>query len=230
MIIAAAGVGSRMQSDTPKQYLSLAGQPVLLQAMRPFITHERVSRIVVVHDAHDTRIHELVFPSGASVELVEGGDTRADSVQCGLIHLMNSDDAERWVMVHDAARPLVSTDAINRLLALQTRDGCCGGLLAIPVTDTIKEGDNGFSIRTPAREALWAAQTPQLFPAKTLSQALRDAKESGLMVTDEASAIELTGGKPVLVQGDSDNLKITHPGDLVRAEAILAANTRGSWR
>lgn len=222
VVIAAAGSGSRMGHTTPKQYLLLDHQPVLIRAIQPFLDDARISRIVIVHDHDDTRVAGLTFPTRKPIEPVVGGSTRAESVLRGLAHLLESAVTEPWVMVHDAARPLVTVEAIDRLLQLLANQSECGGLLAIPVTDTIKESASGLVARTPDRANLWAAQTPQLFPTVKLHEAIRAAAARGLTITDESSAMELAGERPVLVMGDQDNFKITHPDDLDRAEMILA--------
>ena len=234
VLIAAAGNGSRMGGDTPKQYLPLAGSPVLLHALRPFVAHPRISRIVIVHDALDRHLPKLLLPGEKQIECVVGGATRAASVQCGLTHLLADKKPEPWVMVHDAARPLITEPAIDRLLqwldesTLSPATTAGGALLALPVTDTIKIAEAGHAVKTPDRATLWAAQTPQLFPTVALHQALSDAELRGETITDEASAMECSGHRPTLVTGDTDNFKITHPDDLARAQFVLAGrNTTG---
>ena len=228
VLIAAAGSGSRMGGDTPKQYLPLAGSPVLLHALRPFIAHSRISRIVIVHDARDRHLTELSLSGEIQIECVVGGATRAASVRSGLTHLLADENPEPWVMVHDAARPLITEAAIDRLLqwldesTLSPATTAGGALLALPVTDTIKIADAGHAVKTPDRATLWAAQTPQLFPTMALHQALSNAERHGVTITDEASAMEHSGYRPTLVTGDTDNFKITHPDDLVRAQLVLA--------
>lgn len=230
-LIPAAGRGERLGGDRPKQYLPLAGRPLLAHAVLALGLHPAV-RDVTVAVAPDDRSFaalslqlrdELPVP----LEQVPGGATRAESVLSGLRHL-DHDDPQAWVLVHDAARPCLEAAAIDRLLAagLGHEDGA---ILALPVRDTLKlEDRQGRIAETLDRSGAWAAQTPQLFPVGALRRALEDMLASGASPTDEASAMEWTGARPRLVQGSVRNLKVTWPEDLQLAASYLAQRETGT--
>jgi len=223
-LIPAAGAGTRIAGETPKQYLPLAGKPMLWHALRA-LGAAPVETVFVVLAPDDRRFAALDWSGcGARVEpLYCGGESRRDSVYNGLVAAMAAVDADDWVLVHDAARPCLPRADLERLVA-ECRGDAIGGILALPVADTVKRvaKDEAGAQRiagTVDRTQLWLAQTPQMFRAGLLAQALKDAKG---LVTDEASALESLGLRPRLVLGSRANLKVTYPEDLAIAAAILA--------
>ena len=220
-LIPAAGGGTRMGSDTPKQYAPLAGKALLQHAVDALCMHPRIERVSVVLAPGDQRFASCDWSAcGDKLSaLFCGGETRAASVFNGLLAANDAIDGIDWVLVHDAARPCLRTADINRLITA-VGDSDVGGLLAVPVADTLKRANaEGEAVRTEAREHLWQAQTPQMFRYRVLIEALRRADIAA--VTDEASAVEQTGAKPKLVPGSATNLKVTYPEDLTLAELIL---------
>lgn len=219
-LIPAAGVGARMGSRTPKQYASLAGKPMLQHVIDTFASAPEIEHTYVVVSASDGYIGALDLPARCTV-LRCGGDTRAASVTNGLAAIAPQVDADDWVLVHDAARPGLTVELIAKLIAF-VKDDPAGGLLALPVVDTIKRS-NGHShvADTVSREHLWAAQTPQMFRHGALLSALRAAVHGGVDITDEASAMEAAGLQPKLVEGSPRNFKVTLPEDLPIAELHL---------
>ena len=216
-IVPAAGVGSRMQADKPKQYLELHGKTILEHTLNALLSYPRIKRIILAVAKDDPYIEGLEIIRHSKITLVEGGETRADSVLNGLRQIS---EANAWVLVHDAARPCLAHSDLDNLLQIQDEHGA---ILAIPATDTIKRATAQDQIlRTEDRSQLWLAQTPQFFQADLLRNALQNAFAQGLSVTDEASAMELAGFQPHLVAGRSDNLKVTRPEDLALAEFYLA--------
>ncbi|MDX9707686.1 MAG: 2-C-methyl-D-erythritol 4-phosphate cytidylyltransferase [Azospira sp.] len=220
-IVPAAGTGARFGAGTPKQYLPLAGRPLIHHTLATLCRSPKIERVLVVlapDDAHwaghDWR--EL----GPKLETVyAGGATRAASVLAGLSALATAAADDDWVLVHDAARPCLSPALLDALLA-ELADDPVGGLLAVPVADTLKRQDEARRVAaTEPRDGLWQAQTPQMFRHATLAAALSAA--TGL--TDEAGAVETLGLRPKLVAGESGNLKVTYPADLALAELILFA-------
>jgi len=205
-----------MGEATPKQYLSMAGKPMLQHVIDTFCSASQIDRVVVVVSSEDHYIDQLNLPSRCIV-LRCGGATRQQSVTNGLLALTDQLDADDWVLVHDAARPGLTVALIDKLIAF-VRDDAVGGLLAMPVVDTIKHSDgHGRSQHTVARDLLWAAQTPQMFRYQLLLDALQRADE----ITDEASAIEALGLQPKLVEGSARNFKVTLPEDVLLAEYHL---------
>ncbi len=220
-LIPAAGTGSRIGNATPKQYHPLNGRPMLWHALRPFHAHPRIERIFVVLGPAD-----VWFTQGRWDEFSRkldvlrcGGESRAQSVLNGLQAIAGSVAAGDQVLVHDAARPCLTGEAIDRLIR-EVGDDEAGGLLAEPLADTLKRADDGGRIvRTEPREKLWRAQTPQMFRHGLLMKALGPGNLDG--VTDEASAVERLGLRPLLVKSGATNLKVTYAEDLRLAEAIL---------
>lgn len=214
-VIPAAGVGARMQADRPKQYLKVAGRTVLEHTLDCFLTHPSLRALVVSVAADDPYWPTLAVATNARIVRARGGQERADSVLNGLHELVNLGAApEDWVLVHDAARPNVARDDIDRLLLTLANDEV-GGLLAVPVRDTLKKvGDDGRVETTLDRRPVWQAYTPQMFRLGALREALTAALAAGVVVTDEASALEWFGLAPRVVEGRADNLKITRPEDL----------------
>ncbi|HTD90662.1 MAG TPA: 2-C-methyl-D-erythritol 4-phosphate cytidylyltransferase [Burkholderiales bacterium] len=224
-LIPAAGSGSRMGSEIPKQYQLLAGKPLIHYAIDVLCTHAQLRQVFLVLAPQDQyfKAHDWSAYQGRLQPLYCGGATRAASVLNGLMAMADAVDADDWVLVHDAARPCVSAMLIDRLLS-EVSDDKVGGLLALPVADTLKRADSTQrAIDTTPREDLWQAQTPQVFRYRLLLEALRSAKPGS--VTDEASAIEQMGLRPRLVMGSSGNHKVTWPADFEFAEKCLKTNT-----
>ena len=222
-IIAAAGFGSRMQLDQPKQFLLLGGMPILARTVGVFAAHPGIDRIVVVvPEDHLADSQQMFARHGLDlkdIELIAGGRRRQDSVQAGLAAL---DAGVDLVLVHDGARPLVSAAVIDRCLDTARRDGAA--ITAIPVNDTLKRGgDDGWVVETISRTSLWQAQTPQAARRDLLEQAFRQNGEAD--VTDEASLLERAAIPVRLVAGEAGNLKITHPEDIALAESLLQRRT-----
>lgn len=220
-IVPAAGVGRRMGAEIPKQYLPLDGHTVLENTLYRLSLIPTIAEIIVVISKEDAHWHNVHLESVAKpVKTVIGGDERCHSVLNGLQSLAGRADKNDWVLVHDAARPCVRPDDIDKLIH-QCRDDV-GGILAVPVRDTMKQSDqSGLSERTIDRDKLWHALTPQMFRLGELQQALTAALNGQQIVTDEAMAMELSGHKPRLVEGHTDNIKITRPEDLALAEFYL---------
>lgn len=217
-VVPAAGVGLRMGTDVPKQYLDLGGRCVLEHSLGRLLAHPEVSGAVVAVAADDPYFAKLEF--AGDVERVVGGEQRPDSVLNALEHLCSVGRADDWALVHDAVRPCVHTGDLDRLVARSRVDNC-GALLAVPVRDTMKRVADGRVCATVPREDLWHALTPQLFPVNALRAALLDARANAIVVTDEAQAMERVGQPPVVVHGRVDNIKITRPDDLELAALFL---------
>lgn len=216
-VVPAAGIGSRMQSERPKQYLTIAGKTILEHSLAALLAHPAVSRVIVAISPDDRWFAALPAARDPRISVVTGGGQRADSVLSGLQAAAGAE----WVLVHDAARPCLHLDDLSRLLAL-TASSQTGGILAAPVRDTMKRSLADGSIdHTVEREALWHALTPQLFPLALLRDCLQQALNAGASITDEASALEFCGYHPELVSGRSDNLKVTRPEDLALAAFYL---------
>ncbi|MEC9406191.1 MAG: 2-C-methyl-D-erythritol 4-phosphate cytidylyltransferase [Pseudomonadota bacterium] len=221
-IMPAAGRGARMDAGQPKQYLPLGGRTVIEHALAPLLDYPELEAVVVVLAATDDQFAELPVANHPLITTCQGGASRADSVLAGLGALREA-DAEDWVLVHDAARPCLRPDDLDRLIR-QARRSADGGLLAVPARDTLKQVNNGLAMGTLDRAAIWQAQTPQMFRLAALRNALEQGDRT--RITDEASAIEMVGGKPRLVEGHGDNLKVTWLDDLPLAEASLRAQGR----
>ncbi len=219
-IVPAAGVGARMGSSTPKQYLALAGRLVIEWSLAPLVRSASVAAVVVATAPGDP-FWEGIAAGSAKLRRVDGGLRRQDSVLRGLNVLEGLADPEDWALVHDAARPCLADEDLEELLARVEADGL-GGLLACPLRDTLKHASSDGRVRrTVPRDDLWQALTPQVFRYGALRTALESAAEAGIEVTDEASAMELAGHSPLLVPGSPANIKITRPGDLALASAFL---------
>ena len=220
-LIPAAGAGSRMGGATPKQYLSVLGRPLIHYAVAALCACPQISRVHVVL-APDDSLWQTFDWSPFSTKLKAlycGGAERFESVQNGLAAIQHEVGFEDWVLVHDAARPCLSGALLDKLLA-EVGDDPFGGLLAMPVADTLKRADGaGRAVRTEARDGLWQAQTPQMFRFGLLSRAL--SLLAGDIVTDEAQAVERLGFDAKLVASDSTNFKVTYPRDLKLAEWLL---------
>lgn len=214
VVVPAAGIGSRMRADRPKQYLQLAGKTILEHTLDCFLSHPWLKGLVVCVASKDPYWPALPCAADPRVHRAEGGSERAVSVLAGLRKLsaLGASEAD-WVLVHDAARPNLATEDLDNLLGTLADDPV-GGLLAVPARDTLKRADAGGRVQeTVDRSVIWQAFTPQMFRLGALSEALADALNSGVAVTDEASALEWAGQHPRLVEGRADNLKITRPED-----------------
>ena len=222
-LIPAAGSGTRLAADVPKQYLPLAGRPVLWHAVRA-VCVPPVESVFVVLAPGDSAFaaHDWSAFGGKLEPLYCGGKTRRDSVYNGLVALMASVEADDWMLVHDAVRPCLPRKDLESLMR-ETQNDEVGGILALPVADTVKKAAKDESgaqrvMATENRSLLWLAQTPQMFRAGLLIRALERAKGAP---TDEAAAVEQLGLRPRLVAGSRENLKVTWPEDLAIAESIL---------
>jgi 2-C-methyl-D-erythritol 4-phosphate cytidylyltransferase len=218
-IVPAAGSGSRFGSEKPKQYLSLLGRPLLHHTLAALAACPEIDRVWVVLARDDREWDRYDWSElGPKLEALRcGGATRAESVGNGLRAAAMVAGDDDWILVHDAARPCLSQEMLAALLA-ELADDEVGGILAVPVADTLKRADGGQRIvATEARDDLWQAQTPQMFRYGVL----REGLEKCSAVTDEAGAIEGLGLKPRLVRADATNLKVTYPADLVLAALIL---------
>ncbi|MDP2819192.1 MAG: 2-C-methyl-D-erythritol 4-phosphate cytidylyltransferase [Polaromonas sp.] len=233
-LIPCAGQGTRAVGDgaqnasLPKQYQPLAGMPMVMHTLKAFADVPRIASCLVVVAPGDSFL-EGQAPAGVEVAPC-GGDNRAASVLGGLAQLaIRGAAADDWVLVHDAARCLVTAAQIDQLM-----DAChsdpVGGLLAQPVPDTLKLGRDGRVVATVSREEKWLAQTPQMFRLGALTQALKMAVTLGEAVTDEASAMEAAGLAPKLVRGSAHNFKVTYPEDFVLAEALIKSRTAPKTR
>jgi len=219
-VVPAAGRGARFGSAVPKQYLPLAGRPLILHTLERLAAHPRIAGLMVVLATKDPWWPKLESVNGKPVRTAIGGSERGDSVLAGLRALPESIAESDFVLVHDAARPCVRYEDLGRLIAQGTQAG--GALLAAPLRDTLKRSDgNGRSVATESREARWRALTPQMFRRGELMLALERARAQGLVVTDEAMAMERVGIMPLLVEGAEDNIKVTTPTDLKLAEFLL---------
>ena len=220
VVVPAAGAGRRMRADIPKQYLELSGQAVLLHTMKRLASCPGVSGLFLGISAGDPYWQELSFTAPWLKQVCDGGAERADTVSLVLDDMAGAVQQTDWVLVHDAARPCITHTDVLQLMKLASQQD--GGLLGRPISDTVKLADKNNRVRdTIPRDGLWRAQTPQMFRYGELRYALQNAKKKGLVITDEASAMEFAGYQPLMVQGRSDNIKITVPGDLQLAETFI---------
>ena len=221
-MVPAAGIGSRMQSEMPKQYLKIRGKCILEYTLERFCSYPDIQGVVVALAAEDPYWSNLKIASHEKLILVTGGKERCHSVLNGLRSIEKLAEANDWVMVHDAARPCLLADDIDKLIQ-ETNKGASGVILATPVRDTMKRAYHSNIVKeTVEREYLWHALTPQMFRLSELISALENALEQSLLVTDEAQAMEFCSKPPILVEGHVDNIKVTHPRDLLLAETILS--------
>jgi len=219
-VVPAAGRGVRAGGDRPKQYQSLAGRPLLDHTLERLAAHPRIAGLVVVIAADDPHFSAVESIGGKPLIAAIGGGERSDSVLAGVLALPASVAPEHFVLVHDAARPCVRADDITRLIDLAGAHE--GGLLGAPLRDTLKRADAGcHSTATEPREGRWRAFTPQMFRRGALARALALAAADGIVVSDEAMAMERTGVMPLLVEGSEDNIKVTTPADFALAEFLL---------
>ncbi len=220
-VVPAAGIGSRMGIEAPKQYLVLGGRRIIEHTLTRLGTHPRIAGLVVAVAEGDPQWDTLSLSFDCPLLRVPGGAERCHSVLNGLIGLEGHGAKEDWVLVHDAARPCVRHADISALMD-EFSGHPVGGLVGLPVGDTMKRADARGEVReTVSREGLWHALTPQMFRLGPLRTALEQVISSGRLVTDEAQAMELAGFAPRMVEGQADNIKITHPRDMALAEIYL---------
>ena len=216
-IVPAAGIGSRMGAEVPKQYLALNEQTILGHTLDCLLNHPQITQVIVALNPEDKHFYLLPQAQHKKLQTVRGGNERADSVLAAL----QQADENSWVLVHDAARPCLSHLDIDKLIA-STNTFPQGAILAAPVRDTMKRtGNSGEISATVCRDNLWHALTPQYFQAKQLKLNLRAALAAGAKITDEASAMEWAGVMPGIVSGRADNIKVTHPDDLQLASLFV---------
>ncbi|GKX58849.1 2-C-methyl-D-erythritol 4-phosphate cytidylyltransferase [Leminorella grimontii] len=219
-ILPAAGIGSRMRCDLPKQYLTIGTKTIIEYAIGALLEHPAVERVIVALHPEDSYFSSLPVAADTRVSTVTGGAERADSVMAGLNCAKGM--GARWVLVHDAARPCLRYEDLDALMTT-VYEGRQGGILAMPAKDTMKRETVGESsiAHTVDREGLWHAMTPQMFPLELLYDCMARALDEGVSLTDEASALEHCGFHPLLVPGRSDNIKVTRPEDLALATFYL---------
>ncbi|GAB3358286.1 2-C-methyl-D-erythritol 4-phosphate cytidylyltransferase [Lysobacter tyrosinilyticus] len=221
-VIPAAGRGTRFGGEIPKQYLEVVDKPLIAHALDALLSHPRVAGAVVALAPDDARWPGWDCLHGKPVLRCTGGGERADSVLAALRALPSEVSGDALVLVHDAARPNLSSEDVGRLIAAAEADAE-GAILAAPVRDTLKRSDEQTRIAgTEPRDGLWRALTPQAFRRNALTAALESARAAGVVVTDEAMAMERMGAKPRLVEGREDNIKVTTPSDLALAAYLLA--------
>ncbi|QIQ41996.1 MAG: 2-C-methyl-D-erythritol 4-phosphate cytidylyltransferase [Buchnera aphidicola (Microlophium carnosum)] len=217
-IVPAAGIGSRMQIDLPKQYIKIQNRTILEHTLKTLLLHPNIVRIIVSLNKQDTYFHKLSISSNLRIISVIGGKKRINSVLSGLIVAENVD----WVIVHDAVRPCLSYRDLEKLISIIKKNPV-GALLARPVSDTIKYGNlkKEKVLYTVHRKNLWHALTPQLFQIDLLKYCLKKIIEDKISITDEASALEYCGYNPLLIRGSCSNIKVTCLEDLVFANFYL---------
>lgn len=218
-IVPAAGVGKRMQADRPKQYLPLAGKTVLEHTLQRLLDSNAFIGVSVAVSEEDPYWPELAISQHPQVITAPGGKERADSVLSALKVLQGKADENDWVLVHDAARPCLTAGDIT-LLINSLHDDPVGGILALASHDTLKQVCGNSIIGSIDRKQIWRALTPQMFRYGMLRDALLQA-EGNPLITDEASALELQGLQPKIVEGRPDNIKITRPEDLALAQFYM---------
>ena len=220
-VVPAAGQGRRVGGAVPKQYLEIAGMPVLAHTLKRLAAVQEIDATFVGISETDSHWHNLPLPPGMQVACYTGGQSRAETVWLGLQALQKCASADDWVLVHDAARPCVQVEDIDTLISAVVPSSE-GGLLAVPVTDTIKVANQDSTAKqTMDRRMLWRAQTPQLFRFSVLYTALQAVVHNLESISDESAAVEKLGLKPLIVQSDERNIKITNSKDLQLAEFFL---------
>jgi len=228
VIIPAAGIGSRMQADQPKQYLEIENRTILEHTVQCFLSRPEFQAVAIGLAAQDTYFSCLSLSSDERVMAFEGGVERAQTVLKGLESLASEAKPNDWVWVHDAARPCLSHDDIDALIdTIGSVDD--GALLGVPIHDTIKRADDDYRSQTTVdRRQLWRALTPQVFRYSVLLNALKRCSQDNIVVTDESSAVEYCGGRPYLVVGSEKNIKVTRPVDLSMAKhTLMEKNKKG---
>jgi len=222
-VIPAAGVGKRMQAHCPKQYLTFLGKTILEHTVERLLSHANICKVVIALGKNDGYFPQLSLAKHPEVHTVIGGEERVDSVIAGL-NIIDSKDFP-WVLVHDAARPCVTHQDIDKLINTCLSSNV-GGLLAMPVRDTMKRSVISNKAQTlvqstEQREGLWHALTPQMYRVDELQTSIKKALDEKIQITDESSAIEFAGLPSQLISASSDNIKITRPDDLALAEFIV---------
>jgi 2-C-methyl-D-erythritol 4-phosphate cytidylyltransferase len=223
VVVPAAGSGARFGGELPKQYLQLAGQPLIVQTLQRLLAHPAIEGAMVALAEDDAHLVRLVPRFDKPVTTCLGGAQRAGSVLAALRALPDLVSGDDLVLVHDAARPCIRVSELDRVICAAQSD-TVGALLALPLRDTLKRAGDGARVEaTEPRERLWRAQTPQVFRRAALMDALEQARAAGARITDESMAMERVGLRPLLVEGSEDNIKVTVVADLALAERILAA-------
>lgn len=220
LVIPAAGSSQRMGGELPKQYQALAGIPVLQRTLDVFLSIPQLRGVIVAIHPQDKYFSTLPASHDKRVQAVTGGAERADSVRQALEAVSKQASPDDWVLVHDAARPCVQPQEVVQMLQALA-SSAAGGIMAIAVSDTVKQVSDNTIVMTADRSQLWQAQTPQMFRVGALLSALQTAQQKSLAITDEASAMEAAGYKPAVFAGKRSNIKITLPEDWSIAEAIL---------
>lgn len=220
-IVPAAGIGTRMGANRPKQYLSIGTKTLLEHALERLLQLPQLAGLVVALHPEDRYWEKLPIATDARIAVVDGGADRSRSVLNALNFLTLRASAHDWVLVHDAVRPCVTAACLDNLCR-RSAEHEVGAILGVPVSDTLKVVDARKAIQsTRDRAGLWQAQTPQMFRYQLLHQCLARALAQGQQITDEASAVELAGYHPLIVEGRTDNIKVTRPEDLNLAAMIL---------
>ena len=223
-VVPAAGAGRRMGGAVPKQYLELLGRKVIDHSLRRLLDHPLIESVHVALAETDTRWASTEHADDSRVVRVTGGGERCQSVLNALRVLASSAERDDWVLVHDAARPCLSAADLDNLIQ-QLKQHPVGGILGVPAHDTLKRvSSDGGIVETLPRSDLWHAYTPQMFRLGLLIEALEQALERGRLVTDDASAMELAGHRPMMIEGQAGNIKITRPADLPLAAFYLSLN------
>jgi 2-C-methyl-D-erythritol 4-phosphate cytidylyltransferase len=230
-IVPAAGLGRRFGSGTNKPFQTLGEKPLIVWSLKALEAVEEICEIIPVLKSEDMElVQRLLEEEGFSKikRIAAGGKERQDSVYNGLKHI---EDKNSIVLIHDGVRPLISTYLVEELIkqmseAVRNKEECDGIIPGVPVKDTIKETEDGFVKKTLKRGSLWAVQTPQVFPCKTILNAYDKAERERYYATDDAALIERYGGKIKIVMGSYANMKITTPEDLVVAEALVKMNVQ----
>jgi 2-C-methyl-D-erythritol 4-phosphate cytidylyltransferase len=220
IVVPAAGVGARMGTDCPKQYLPLVGKTVIEHTLERLLALPSIAGIYLVLSADDIYWDALPLAGNNRIHRVAGGAERCDSVLNALVQLQDQASSNDWVLVHDAARPCIHMQSILHLIE-QVKGHPVGGILGVPVSDTLKQVNGSAIDATVDRRLLWQAQTPQMFRLGLLRDCLERGLAEGKLITDESSALESYGYQPLMVQGRSDNIKITRPEDLAIAAMLL---------
>ncbi len=213
VIIPASGIGARFSQELPKQYLKLHGKTVLEHTVALFLENHHFNKVVIAIAEHDVYFNDLPLARNPRIQVVVGGKTRAESVFNAMVCLKETAHSKDWVLVHDAVRPCLHPDDLANLIeSLQEEE--VGGILATPVSDTLKLGESNVISHTVSRANIWQALTPQMFRFQKLFEALLVCKEKGVTVTDEASALEMISLNPKLVNANFANPKLTFEKDL----------------
>ncbi len=221
-VVPAAGIGRRMGGEVPKQYLELVGRRVIDHTLQRLLEHALIERVYVALSAEDPYWPQCDYAADPRVVRVAGGEERCHSVLNALRELRSAAAADDWVLVHDAARPCLSAGDLDRLIT-SLKGHPVGGLLGVPVQDTLKRVSPSGEVETTLpRSDLWQAYTPQMFRLGLLADSLAVALQRGELVTDDASALELAGYSPLMVEGHAGNIKITRPADLALAAFYLS--------